>query len=104
QVRRRLRALGVAVRFDARRQPAPAADGHGVALLGLARQREERPRLRAHPPTQFVWYAMAGDQEEADALQRRVDLSGDIRALLPAAEPRGEINHGNRRLHARTPR
>src|SRR5215831_18222860 len=95
-IRRSLRALGIAVRLDARRQPAPAADGYRVALLGLARRREERPRLRTHPRTQFVRYAMAGDQEKAHALQRCVDLSGDIRALrLPAAEPGADINHGN---------
>ncbi len=96
QVRRGLRALGVAVRLDAGRQPAPAADGDGVALLGLGRQREERPRLRADPRAQVVGHAMTADQEEAHALERGVDLCGDGRAAASSPPNQGvQVDHGN---------
>jgi hypothetical protein len=47
---------------------------------------------------------MAGDKEEAHALQRRVNLGGDGSAgLLVTAEPRREVDHRNRRLHDLAP-
>jgi hypothetical protein len=101
QVRRGLRAFGVAVGLDAGRQPATPADGDGVPLLGPGRQREERPRLRAHPRPQVVRHAVAADQEETHALKRRVHFGGDGRASrLVAAEPRPQVDHWYGRGHA----
>jgi len=94
QVRRGLGALGVGVRLDAWRQPAPARHGHRVSLLDLARQREERSGLCAHPCPHIVRDAMPGDQEEADAPQGAVHLGGDgSTGLRVAAEPRRQVNH-----------
>jgi hypothetical protein len=91
-----LRALGVGVRLDAGRQPAPPAHGDRVPPLGLRRQREERPGLRADLRAQVVRHAVPADQEEAHALQRGVDLRGHGRAgRLVAAGPGGQVDHGN---------
>jgi hypothetical protein len=96
QVRRRRGALGVAVRLDAWRQPAPAAHGDGVALLGLRRQREERPGLRPDAGPQLVRHAVPADQEEADAAEGSVNLGGDGGAARRiAAEPGREVDDGN---------
>jgi hypothetical protein len=96
QVRRSLGALGIAVRLDAGRQPAPAADRDGITLLDLRRQREERAGLGADLRAQLAGHAVPADQEESHGTKRGVDLGGDVGPGGVASVPPGrEVDHGN---------
>jgi hypothetical protein len=63
-----------------------------LASPGSAKNALASARTRA----QVVRHAVAGDQEEAHALQRGVDLGGDGRATrLVSTEPGGQVDHGH---------